>query len=435
VLVPRGANFRLSELDADIEVEPVTLIAEDSGYSRGVLYRRRGSSPKVGVHLMHPRTDQSQNYSIVPLVRAGYAVLGRAGRWVNNDVATVHETLALDVAAGVRLLRERGCEQVVLLGNSGGGTLAAFYQWQATTEAGSRLPSTPGGHDTGLRSADLPPADGIVLIGAHLGEGASLLKWIDPSVTDESDPFAADPALDMYDVRNGFRPLPSASSYTPEFLTRYRAAQRERVARLDELARARLADARAAARDAAGAGDSARMSLERRAAHPGHLVIHRTMADPAFVDLSLEPDDRRISSYNSGLRPDLQNYGTGVAPFLTPEAWLSTWSGLSTRAYTPDCLREVTEPTLVVHYAGDVITHLGEAESLYRASAAADKHFVTVRGADHYGFVINQDGSGGPRTTEGTEAVTTWMRDRFPLSTTDTTVASSAAPSRVGPAS
>jgi acetyl esterase/lipase len=414
VRVPRGANFPMAEVGPGIEVEHVGITAEDGVPSRGLLYRRAGSRPKVGVHLMHPRTDQSQNYAILPLVRAGYAVLGRAGRWVNNDVATVHETLALDVAAGVRLLHERGCERVILLGNSGGGSLAAFYQEQATRSAEARPATTPGGRPLALREAVLPAAEALVLIGAHLGEGACLLKWIDPSVTDENDRFSVDPALDMYDPRNGFQELPSGSSYAPEFLARYRAAQRDRVARIDEVARGRLAERRGAAARAEAAVGAERMALERRAAHSGHLVIHRTMADPAFVDLTLEPDDRRISSYNSDLRPDLQNYGTGVAQFLTPEAWLSTWSGLSSRAHTPTCLTGVAQPTLIVHYAGDVITHLSEAQAMYDASAAADKALVTVRGADHYGFVIHEDGSGGARTTEGTDAVTSWVLERFP---------------------
>ena len=411
--LPRGANFQLRELGSAIDVEPVNLVAHDGAFSRGLLYRPAGRSPSVGVHLMHPRTDQSQNYNIPPLVAAGYTVLGRAGRWVNNDTATVHETLLLDVAAGVRLLRQRGCEQVVLLGNSGGSSLAAVYQWQARTDPAARLTQTPAGDPVDLAHAELPPADGIVLIGGHLGEGACLLKWIDPSVVDESDPFTADPALDMYDVRNGFRELPTASHYDPDFLAKFRSAQRERVARLDEIARRHLASRRQARERARQAPAEERIPLERRAAAPYHMVIHRTMADPAFLDLSIEPDDRRISGYNNDPRPDLQNYGVGVATFLTPEAWLSTWSGLSSHASTPDCLAAVDDPLLLVHYAGDVITHVSEAEAILAAAGATDKQFVKVRGADHYGFVIHPDGSGGARTTEGTDAVTAWMRDRF----------------------
>src|SRR6202044_294943 len=88
--------------------------------SRGHLYVPVAKRTRIGVHIMHPRTDQSFNYNVPPLVEAGCMVLARAGRWVNNDTDTVHETLLFDVAAGVRLLRERGCDTVVLLGNSGG---------------------------------------------------------------------------------------------------------------------------------------------------------------------------------------------------------------------------------------------------------------------------------------------------------------------------
>ena len=55
----------------------------DGALSRGLFYRPGGRQPRVGVHLMHPRTDQSLNYNIPPLVRAGYAVIGRAGRAVS----------------------------------------------------------------------------------------------------------------------------------------------------------------------------------------------------------------------------------------------------------------------------------------------------------------------------------------------------------------
>jgi pimeloyl-ACP methyl ester carboxylesterase len=410
--LPRGANFHLRDVGPGIDITPVNTVAIDGALSRGLLYRPAGTRPTVGVHLMHPRTDQSQNYNILPLVRAGYAVLGRSGRSVNNDTATVHETLLCDVLAGVELLHEQGCDQVILLGNSGGAPLAAFYQSQSRLRPSERLTDTAAGDPIDLTA--LVPADGIVLIGGHPGEAASLLKWIDPSLVDEADPFSVDPALDMYDERNGFRPLPEGSRYSPEFLGGFRAAQPERVARIDAMARAFLADRREARRRMEDASGSERMELERQAASLHHLVIHRTMADPTFVDLSIEPDDRRISSYNNDLRPDLQNYGKGVAEFLTPEAWLSTWSGLSSRAGTIGCLRSVPNPLLIVHYAGDVITRVSEAEAMLRASAAEDKTMVTVRHADHYGFVIGPGGSGGERTTEGTDAVVAWIADRFP---------------------
>jgi hypothetical protein len=409
-----GANFPLSRVDTDIDYEAVSLVAADGGVSRGVLYRLRGTQPNTGVHLMHPRTDQSQNYNILPLVRSGYMVLGRAGRWVNNDIATEHERLVFDMAAGVHLLRDRGCDHVALLGNSGGGTLAAFYQSQARTTPPGRLDRTVAGSACDLNSVELPPADAIVLIGAHSGEAAALAKWIDPSVIDEADPYSADPTLDMYDSANGYRLPPESSTYEPAFLARYRTAQLQRLSRLDLTARAFIARRREDEEAAHRATGPDRVRLERRAAVQRRMLIHRTMADPAFVDLSIEPDDRLVSAYNNDPRPDLVNYGTGVASVLTPEAWLSTWSALSSHASTAGCLQHVPDPLLVVHYLGDVITRVSEVEEFFTASPTTDKQLSMIRHVDHYGFRINTDGTRGERTDEGTSVVAAWMREHFP---------------------
>ncbi len=412
-----GANFRVQDLPTEVRHRAVVLVADDDAPSRAVLYWREGVTPRVGIHLMHPRTDQSQNYNIVALAQAGYAVLGRAGRWVNNDVDTVHETLMLDMAAGVRFLRDEvGCEQVVLVGNSGGGTLASMYQWQARTDPPGRLTRTAAGDPLDLNAVDLPPADGIAIIAGHRGEGEVLLKYIDPSVVDESDPVAADPELDMYHPANGFRTPPESSHYPDDFLERYRRAQRERVRRIDVLARSLVAQQKAggtAADILERDSPEAAMRLRRLAVGAVHMVIYRTAADPAATDLGIEPDDRVVGSYLSK-RPDLENYGgPGFARYITPRGWLSTWSGLSSRANTIACLQQIHDPLLFVHYAGDEGLRMSEAEAIVKGSAATDKELVVVRHADHYGRVINPDGSIGTQTTEGTRAIVDWITARF----------------------
>lgn len=417
---PRGARFKMADVPSQVERLPVELLAPDGGIARGIMYRQAGTRPKVGALMLHPRMDQSQSYLLLPLVAAGYAALGCAGRYVHNDSAAIQERLLLDVAEGIKVLRAAGCEQVILVGNSGGGAILTLYQAQARTAPERRLHDTPAGDSHDLGSYDLPAADGLVLLAAHPGEGTRLCRWLDPSVIDEDDPMSVDHSLDMYDPHNGFRVPPEPSSYSEEFLTRFAAGQRERAARLDERARdrigARVAATRAAeAMSERGEHDGRWRELSRRALLPQHLLIARVLACPAWLDTSIEPDDRDVGSFNNDPRPDLQNWEESIATFLLPEAYLSTWSGISSRANINACLPSVPDPLLVVHHAGDATTHVAEARRFVELSAAVDTEFVLVRHADHWGFRILGPHQRGERTTEGTEAMIEWVRSRFPL--------------------
>src|SRR5258705_11514664 len=132
----------------------------------------------------------------------------------------------------------------------------------------------------------MPPGDGVVYPAAHRGQGKVLLDAIDPSVVDERDPIAAEPALDMYDPRNGFREPPAWSEYAPDFVERYRAAQAERVRRLDATARELVAEHAAAT------------TPRGRACEP-IMVVYRTMANPAYVDRRIDPSGRDYGSLRS----------------------------------------------------------------------------------------------------------------------------------------
>lgn len=308
------ARFLLPELPEGTDVRAVNVVAEDGVASTGLLYYPPGQKPTTAVHLMHPRTDQSQHYTIPSLLRAGFAVLGRAGRWVNNDVVTQHEHLLLDIGAAMRLLRqEQGFDSVVMLGNSGAGALSAFYQSQATKSAGERIASTPAGDPVPLASAHLPAADALIFLAAHPGQGTFLMRSLDPAVIDEADLIATDPRLDMYNETNGFVDPPASSRYTEDFTARFRAAQMARTRRLDALARDRIetrALARSLATDPALGGVSAqtRQRLRRQASASWYMVIYRTSADLRYTDLSIDPDDRVVSSLLSD-NPHLDNYG------------------------------------------------------------------------------------------------------------------------------
>jgi hypothetical protein len=391
-------------------VQPVQLPAGDGAVSRGLFFRPTGAA-RVGVHLMHPRADSSSSYVIRPLVAAGCAVLARSSRSPNNDTMVLQEQLLLDVAAGVTFLRESGCHHVILLGLSSGASLAAFYQAEARAAAGMRLRETPAGDVLDLNTFSMPPADAIISLCGHGGLGWVMSKLIDPSVIDERDPLACDPDLDLYNPRNGFKTPPESSRYTPAFLELYRAAQRERVKRIDQQARQWLAVGEAA-RAAVQDGDQD-MLIERAAALQPAMIVYRTSADPAFVDLSIDADDRLIGSYQSQ-RPDRDNYGSGgFSRFTTPRAWLSTWSLFNSNALQERNLPRFRDPFLMVHGQADLSTRLSEAAELFERSASSDKSFRSVAALNHFGQIVRPDGTQLGPSSDACDLVVQWIRGRF----------------------
>lgn len=405
-----------TQLPSSVSYEIVPLTAEDRGESKGVLYTKGGE--KTVVCLMHPRADMTRHYAIPYLLEAGYAAFGQEGRWPSNDIACIHEMLLTDIAAGVTFLKEkRGFQHIVFIGNSGGGSLYTFYQSQAATAAPERLRDTPAGDPYDLNRFTLPLGDGMIILAAHLGEGKFLQNAIDPSVTDENDPLSCDPSLDMYNPANGFQEPPQASKYSQEFGQRYRAAQTARVARIDAIARRYIAEQRYFQElirqpefDALSA--ERRSFISRRALVGRYMEIHRTEANLTYADQSLCPSSRDYGSLWSP-RPDLFNYmEAGFGKYQTPRAWLSTWSGLSSRAAVLNSIQKVTIPTLVVNYTGDHAIYPEESEAIYQQSPATDKQFVQVD-ADHFGYPLPAKPNQGGRD-ESMKLICQWLRERFP---------------------
>jgi len=400
-------------IDPAVQREPVALEAADGGLSNGILHTN-GPHTTV-VCFMHPQADMSRHYAIPALLDAGYAAFGQNSRYLNNDALCVHESLLLDVAAGVRFLRERGFDKIILCGNSGGGSLYAFYIAQAVTAPPERLTQTPAGDALDLNAYDLPSVDGYINLAAHLGEGKILMQMIDPSVTDEGDPLSCDPALDPFNPDNGYRQPPESSRYQPAFVERYRAAQRARVERLDATARSLLKQ-RGDARRAIAAGEFGRQPWPaqaralRGAVICPYMIVYRTEADLRAFDLSLDQSEREAGSLFS-YRPDLTNYMEfGFARVQTPRAWLSTWSGLSSNADVVKTAAKITVPSMVISYRGDNAIFPSDARTAFDAIAANDKQLASAPG-DHYGFGVGtQERSGAPQALA---QIVAWLRERF----------------------
>lgn len=410
-----GLPFWFRKPPEHASVESLVLRAHDLRQLRAHYWIRRDvERPKIGVVVIHPRVDFSHHYSIPKLVAAGFAVLAGTTRHANNDTMAEHEEMVLDVAACVRhLLEKRGVEKVVFFGNSGGGSLSAFYQAQAKRAPAARLERSPGGSPTHFGGATMPPAHGLALVAAHRGQGQVLLDCIDPAVVDEVDPLAVDPALDLYDPRNGFAEPPAWSSYDASFLQRYRAAQVARVQRLDATARSLIArQTEASATSLDGLSPDEQRATMRRRAHETIMVVHRTMANPRYVDRTIDPSGREYGSLLSE-RPDLMNYAAlGFARTCTPRAWLSTWSGLSSNADLVANVAQIDEPTLIVHAGRDREIFPADFAAVVAASAATDKRAVTIEHARHY-FEPDLGDKATPHVDEVMELVVGWIQERF----------------------
>ncbi len=403
-----NTDWNPRDVPAGTVTRNVVLRTPDGAATSGTLYLPPGGTARGVVCIMHPREFMACHYLIPDILAAGHAAWSQSPRSVGVDLRLEHEIALIDVATGLRFLTEQaGMERIVLLGNSGGASLYAFYVEQAGLAAEQRIARTPGGRPTGLAELVMPIPHGMVLVAPHPGQGLLLLGCIDPSVTDETDPLSVDPALDPLDPANGYRPAPEPSRYAADFVERYRAAQRARVARLDAIARDLIAE-RLDARKRARETDD--IVLRRRGAHSAVMTVWRTDADLRCFDPSLDPSDRKYGTL-WGRDPFQSNYGAvGFARFCTPEAWLSTWSGLASNASLLRTAPFIRVPTLLVEYTGDVSTFPTTLRDIFAAIGTMQKRHLHICG-DHHGRALASGEEPG-RYIAG-RAIAAWLRETF----------------------
>ncbi|MFG2001301.1 alpha/beta hydrolase [Spirillospora sp. NPDC048911] len=322
---------------------------------QGVYHRPAGATPKTAFIATHYNIDFSEHYLASHLAERGYGFLGWNTRFRGAEPYFLLDHALAEIGVGVRWLREQaGAERVVLLGNSGGGSLMAAYQSQAvepnvTPVAGMRpVPAIE----------DLPAGDLFVALAAHSGRPEVLTAWMDPSITDETDALSVDPALDPFDPANG-------PPYGAGFQARYRAAQRARNERITDWVLGRLA------------------ALQGTRARDQLFTLHRTWADLRMIDPAIEPSDRKPNWCYQG-EPVKANYGVfGIGSLCTLRTWLSMWSLRTSQCAAAPHLGRITVPSLVIHATADECVYESDARGVHQALAARDKRLEFVKD-DHY---------------------------------------------------
>jgi pimeloyl-ACP methyl ester carboxylesterase len=323
--------------------------------------------------------------SFLPLVHAlaaaGVHVVYCNPRYRGNDTALILEKCVLDLSACIKDLPKRfGYEKVLLGGWSGGGSLSLFYQDQAENPT---IRETPAGDPADLVAAQLPPADGVLLLAAHISRSVTLTEWLDPSIRDEATPFDRDPELNLFDPKN-----PNLPPYDDTFLERYRAEQIARNRRITAWVKTTLSE----------------LQADPGAPPERAFCVHGTMADPRFLDPTLDPSDRTPGLCYLG-DPKVVNDGpVGLARFTTLRSWLSQWSYDDSRADGLGNASRITCPAIVINNTADLACTPSHAQRLHDAIGHDDKEIHPILGADHYYLQAPE------KALEAVALIKDWMR-------------------------
>lgn len=347
---------------------------ENSTYSD--VYGGGGATVGLDCHLIRPVDTPSDTLIVfmhpvgggmyLPMVRglaaAGHHVLWANSRYRGADHALVMEKVACDLGEAILDAKHRlGYSRIVLAGWSGGGSLMMWYQSMA--EAGDGIADTAAGDPYEVDASRMPAADAVLMLAAHVSRHQILTEWIDPSILDESRPHARDTELDLYHPDN-----PNQPPYTAAFLATFRDAQIARNRRITAWVQERLAEIRASHQPNREFG----------------FTVHGTMADPRWLDPTIEPSDRVPGTCYLG-DPEVVNDGpVGLARFSTLRSWLSQWSFDHARCDAVASGPGVTVPVLVIGNTADDACTPSHTQRLFDAVSHDRRQLHLVRGATHY---------------------------------------------------
>jgi pimeloyl-ACP methyl ester carboxylesterase len=355
---------------------------------------------RIAVVITHPEHANNFNYFLgQELPKYGYRAL-MLNYYGKED--SYYEFLQ-PIAAAIKALRAMpGVEKVVLVGHSSGGAELSSYQdvaenGPAACQGAERIYKCQGNN-----LSDLPRADGLMLIDANTGAPEKTMA-LNPAV-EEHHPRQTDPALDVYDSRNGYDATAHSATYGKEFLDKYFAAQATKANRIIDEALGRFRKIEAGDGEypddepfvVAGAAINnsgvrpeladIRLMSRTRAVHP--LLKPDGSAQMQVVRRTMPPQGQpyRNQLSQTTMNTTVRHYLSFQALRLTPEYRMTedNVTGMQWRSTANSVQGNVAGirvPTLIM--GATCSTEFVLLEIAYDLSAAKDKEYVGVEGADH----------------------------------------------------
>ena len=240
--------------------------------------------------------------------------------------------------------------------------MSLFYQSQAEKPS---ITATPAGDLIDIVSEKFIPADAVMLIAAHESRHRTFTEWLDGSVIDENNPELRQIDLDIYDANN-----PNQPKYTSNFIEIYRDAQISRNRKITNWVLDKLHEFK-------------KKGYENR---EYGFVVHRTMADPKWLDPSIDPNGRKPNWCFLGDPEVVNNSPIGLARYCSLRSWLSQWSYDHARGDGLSCAKDITVPCLVIGNTDDDGITPSHTNNLFKAIGHSNKRLDWIQGANHYYF-------------------------------------------------
>ena len=327
------------------------------------LLKPDSSNGKSIVVFMHPTGGGSYLPMLNSLAKQGIDTLWCDSRYRGTDSALIMEKVLIDLGECIKHLKEvHKYEKIILGGWSGGGSLSLFYQSQAENPS---ITETPAGDPIDLISQKFIPADGMMLIAAHESRHRTFTEWIDGSVNDEINPEDRDKELDIYNRDN-----PNQPEYSEDFIKTYRAAQIQRNRNITYWVQQKLED-------------YAKHGQKNR---EFGFVVHRTMADPKWLDVTIDPNGRRPNWCFLGEPEVVNNSPIGLGRYCSLRSWLSQWSYDLAQGDGLTCAKNISIPSLVIGNSDDDGITPSHTKNLYNSIGHENKFLEWIEGANHYYF-------------------------------------------------